>query len=330
MQVLQYTDGEIPLGRGARCGLMVLGILALLLGLLLLAGLAATLFAMARRPASDPLSPRAIAGSCWARYRDEVLAGAAWLAAQPAEEVTVASFDGLRLAGRLLPAENARGVLLLFHGYRSAPQVDFSCAARMYHELGFTLLLADQRAHGRSQGRFLTYGVLERQDCLAWARYAYGRFGDGVPLFLCGLSMGATTVLMAADLPLPPTVRGIVADCGFTSPRDILAHVMRAQYHLPPRLLLPVMDLFARLLAGVRLGQCSTEETLARTALPVQLFHGEADRFVPCEMSRRAYAACAGEKHLLTIPGAGHGASFLVDRAAYTEAVRAFLSSHLL
>ena len=143
----------------------VLWILLGLAALLLTVGLIITVAALGRR-GDDPLSPGAIAGSCWARYRDAVLEGAAWIARQPVEAVKVQSFDGLRLRGRLLPADGERrGVLLLFHGYRSAAEVDFSCAARFYHQLGFDLLLADQRAHGRSQGRFLTMGVRERQDC---------------------------------------------------------------------------------------------------------------------------------------------------------------------
>ena len=58
-------------------------ILAALAAAVLLAGLAVALVALARRPGADPLSDRAIAGSCWARYRDAVLEGAAWIARQP-------------------------------------------------------------------------------------------------------------------------------------------------------------------------------------------------------------------------------------------------------
>ena len=37
-------------------------------------------------------------------------------------------------------------------------------------------------------------------------------------IFLCGISMGCATTLMAAGLDLPDNVKGIIADCGFTSP----------------------------------------------------------------------------------------------------------------
>ena len=303
-------------------------VLALFL-LFLLTSYICMLFAMRRGKAFDPRDPKAIAKSAWARHQEPVLAGIAWLALQETEQISLESFDGLRLSARLFPAEENRGTILLFHGYRSMVCIDFSCAAQYYHELGFNLLLIDQRSHGHSEGRYLTYGVLERRDCQSWADYCYRRFGSSQSLFLGGLSMGASTVLMASDLPMPPTVRGIIADCGFTSPWEIIAHVMKSRYHLPPFPLLYGIDLFSRLFARCGLRDCSTVQAVARTVLPVLLIHGTGDRFVPCSMSRRAYDACAGERHLVLVEGAGHGASFLVDRRACTRALEQFLFSHL-
>lgn len=308
----------------------VLYIALALLAVLLAGGLGAALVAMHRGRDYDPRDEKIIAKSCWARYQDIVLAGAGWITAQPTEEMTIESHDGLRLSGRLLTAEQPKGTILLFHGYRSMACIDFSCAARYYHELGYNLILIDQRSHGHSQGTYITYGVLERQDCLRWCQAAYQRFGDTMPLYLSGVSMGATTVLMAADLPLPPTARGIIADCGFTSPRDIIVHVMKTRCHLPRYPLIWFVEFWARILAHIRLDQCSTEDTLSRSRLPVLLIHGTADRFVPCDMSRRAYAACTSEKHLLEVEGAGHGASFLVDEPACRQTVEDFLAAHPL
>jgi len=308
----------------------ILWILLLAAAAAALAGLVMMRFALMRGRERDPLSPAVIGKSCWARYQDSVRAGAAWIAAQPQEEVSIRSADGLRLSGRFLPAAgDARGTILLFHGYHSAYFVDFSCSAQFYRELGFHLLLIDQRAHGRSEGTYITYGVLERQDCRLWAEFCARRFGPKHPLFLAGISMGASTVLMAAGLPLPPSVRGVIADCGFTSPRDIIREVMTARYHLPAFPFLYAMDFWARLLAGFSLSGASTVEALSHTAIPVLLIHGTGDRFVPCRMSREAYDACVSEKRLLLVEGAGHASSFLVDTPACTEAVKRFLDQSL-
>lgn len=284
--------------------------------------------ALDRSRDQDPMDPESIAKTSWSRYREPVLAGAGWIAAQEKEELSLTSFDGLRLSARLLPAAQNRGTILLFHGYRSAAALDFSCGSRFYHELGFNLLLVDQRSHGESEGRYITYGVLERRDCQKWAEYCAGRFGPSHPLFLGGISMGASTVLMAAGLPLPPSVRGVIADCGFTSPWEILREVMTTRCHLPVFPFLYLTEFMTRLCAGFSLKGASTVEALSHACVPVLLIHGTGDRFVPCRMSREAYAACRSEKRLLLVEGAGHAASYLADREAYTAAVREFLFSH--
>ena len=140
--------------------------------------------------------------------------------------------------------------------------------------------------------------------------------------------MGATTVLMAAGEELPGNVRGVIGDCGFTSPRDIIAHQTRAQLHLPAFPLVPLASLLSRLLAGYGFSDCSTLDPLARTELPVLLIHGEADNFVPTEMSRQNYAACRSEKELLLIPDAGHGGAYLVGGETYRSTVTSFLNKH--
>ena len=270
----------------------------------------------------------AIQHSSLRRYEKELNAGRKWLAEQPQEEVYVTAYDGVRLFGRYVPYENARGTALLFHGWRSIGDIDFSCALEFYASLGLNLLLVDQRAHGRSGGRFTTYGIRERRDVHTWVDRHNERFGE-TPLLLAGLSMGAATVLMSCGEPFPKNVRGVIADCGFTSPYDIIGKVIRDN-HLPAKLLLPLIDLQTTLFAGFSLKEYSTLDAMKRTKLPVLLVHGEADAFVPCEMSRRVFEACAStDKTLLTVPNAGHGQSYLIDREKYQRTARAFIERAL-
>ena len=141
--------------------------------------------------------------------------------------------------------------------------------------------------------------------------------------------MGATTVLMASGTPFPANVRGIVADCGFTSPEEIIRAVLRAR-HLPAWPLLPLIGLQTRLFAGFGLREYSTQEAMKTNRLPLFLAHGEADTFVPCVMSRQTFDACTSEnKVLLTVPGAIHGRSYLVDREGYETALQSFLEKIL-
>ncbi len=254
--------------------------------------------------------------------------GLAFVRAQSFEEVDVTSFDGLRLRGRYYPAEEPRAVALLFHGWRSVAQNDFCCALEFLRSRRLGVLLADQRAHGESQGRVMTFGVWESRDVRTWADWAAERFPSR-PIILEGISMGAATVMMAAAAPLPETVRGIVADCGYTSPRDIFCSVA-ARCHVPPAAAWPLIRLGARLFGGFDPAEGSAQEAMAHCALPCLFIHGEADDFVPCQMSRRNYAACAAPwKKLITVPGAQHGFAYVVAPGAVESALDEFLSAAL-
>ena len=190
-------------------------VLAVLLAVVLLA-LGLFLFACRRRPAPDFTMPAVIAKWGRAEQTEEIFAGTALM--QDAEDIFLPSYDGLRLHGQLLQQPSAKGTILLFHGYRSSWIIDFSIVLPYYYSLGYNLLAVDERAHGQSEGVYITFGVHERRDVVTWAQYAAMHFGPDHPLFLGGLSMGATTVLLASALELPPSVRGVIADCGFSSP----------------------------------------------------------------------------------------------------------------
>lgn len=246
----------------------------------------------------------------------------------PYEDVFITSFDGLRLHAKFYAASERKApVQIMFHGYKSAAERDFCGGLREGIDGGFNVLLVDQRAHGESEGKYLTFGVNERFDCLSWASYAAERFGNDVKIYLYGISMGAATVLMASALPLPKSVSGIVADCGYTSPKDIIFSVLR-DHHVPAAPVYAVACLGARLFCGFDLDSASAPEALSHSRIPVLFIHGDDDRFVPCRMSRENFEASAAErKKLLIVPNAGHGLSYMLDRPAYLSALHEFLEA---
>ena len=271
----------------------------------------------------DPLDQRTYQKGIYAKNGAVLHENALALAGIPAEDLYITSFDGLRLHGRLLPLEDPRATILMFHGYHSFADVDFGCAVPLLREMGYQLLLVDERAHQGSEGKYITYGVRERRDVQSWAQAMADRLGPEHPLYLQGISMGASTVLMASDQAFPKSVRGIVADCGFTSPAEIVRLVMPT-LKAPPFPMLYLTELWCRILAGFSLWGYSTERALAQCRLPVLFVHGRDDRLIPWRMTQRSYEACASEKTVLYVDGAGHGESFLVDRPACEQALREF------
>ena len=258
--------------------------------------------------------------------REEVLAARDWSEQQPHEQVYTTSYDGLKLAATFYPCENARGTIVMFHGWRGSPLADFGVAMSSYFSKGLNLLLVHQRTQGPSQGCFITFGLREQHDVHSWVKWHTQRFGSEAPILLTGISMGASTVLMAAGTPFEANVRGIIADCGFTSPRDIIASVVRS-VKLPTFPFVPLMGLFTRLIAGFGLREYSTLEAVKHLHLPVFFAHGEADTFVPCSMTKETFAACGSpDKSLLLVPKAGHGASYLLDRDNYENLIAQFIN----
>lgn len=247
----------------------------------------------------------------------------------PYEDVFITSFDGLRLHAKFYAASERKApVQIMFHGYKSSAERDFCGGLREGIDGGFNVLLVDQRAHGESEGKYLTFGVNERFDCLSWASYAAERFGNDVKIYLYGISMGASTVLMASALPLPKSVSGIVADCGYTSPKAIICSVLR-DHHVPAAPVYAVARLGARLFCGFDLDSASAPDALRRSHIPVLFIHGDDDRFVPCRMSRENFEASAAEhKKLLIVHNAGHGLSYMLDRPAYLSSLHSFLEAN--
>lgn len=250
------------------------------------------------------------------------------MAAIPFEEVYITAWDGAQLFGRYYHVADNAPLQIQFHGYRSSSGRDFCGGNKLARECGQNTLMVDQRAHGKSDGSMITFGVRERYDCLDWANYAAQRFGSSTPIFLAGISMGAATVLMASDLPLPPNVVGIIADCPYSSPAAIIRKVC-GEMGFPPTIAFPLVKFGAYLYGGLILGDDSAERSVANAHLPILLIHGEADRFVPCEMSRKIHAACQSRNELHTFADAEHGLSYLQDTPRYERIVQNFMDSCL-
>lgn len=297
-------------------------------GLALAGGYWGFRYACDRAPEPDWESEASIRGSAYAEFAESIPVAAQWLKKHNAQDVYTQSFDGLRLAGKWVPAENPKATIILFHGYHTHYLHDFAGIFSLYHSIGLNLLLVNQRAHGASEGKYITFGVRERKDVRSWVEFHNRTHGmDNV--FLGGMSMGASTVLFAAGDELPPNVRGISADCGFSSPAEIMAHVIRRSFHLPPKLVLPLMNVWTSSVGGFRLWECDTRSTLAKTKIPVIFIHGTADTFVPCDMSRAGYAACTSPKEILEVEGAGHGRSYLFEPERLTQALVDFFNRNL-
>lgn len=240
------------------------------------------------------------------------------------ERVYIRSHDGLLLSGRYYHVQSGAPLQIQFHGYRGSGLRDLCGGNGLARSMGHNTLVVDQRAHGRSQGSTMTFGIMERHDCLNWVRYAVNRFGGDTRIILTGVSMGAATVLMASELALPANVVGIIADCSYSSPGAIIRKVC-ADMRFPPRLVYSFVVLGALLYGHFPLWNGSPAEAVTKAKVPILLIHGEDDRYVPCAMSQEIFDRCSSPCFLETFPGASHGISYIVDSSRYEKVVKEFI-----
>lgn len=238
-------------------------------------------------------------------------------------EITVA--DGTKLVGHLRTCENAKRIIIAMHGWRSSWAKDFGFIADFLHDNGCHVLYAEQRGQGSSGGDYIGFGLTERFDCLDWIKWVNEqRYGD-LPVYLFGISMGASTVLMAAGSELSGNVHGIIGDCGYTSPFAIWKYVTENDLHMYyDDVRRSVADDICRKKIQFGSNDYSCTEALKNGKVPVLFIHGTDDSFVPVGMSYENYKACASPKRLFVVPGAEHGMSYVVDKAGYEQTVKQF------
>lgn len=244
------------------------------------------------------------------------------------EVVEIESYDGLHLVGHWYCPENPKRVIVAMHGWRSSWSQDFGVIAPFWQGNDCAVLYAEQRGQGNSGGEYMGFGLLERYDCLNWAKWVSEKTENKLPIYLGGISMGAATVMMTAGLELPEIVKGIVADCGFTSPYAIWKHVVESNFRIPYGIYsAAAKDLCSKKIqAGPADYSCT--DALKNCKVPVLFIHGTDDDFVPVEMTYENYKACNAPKYLLIVPGAEHGMSYIVDKAGYEKAVIKFWNQY--
>ena len=260
----------------------------------------------------------------WEEYKKIIHPNKEWIMAQDLEHITIKSHDNLTLHADYLKAPVESGkIAIFFHGYTSCGLNDCTSMAVFLHKQGFDCLIVDNRAHGKSEGKYIGFGILDRYDCVSWIKYAQERFKKDILLY--GVSMGAATVLMASGFSdFPDSVKVIVADCAFTSPFDVFSHVLKKDYHLPPFPTMHINNIICKKTAGYGFSDYSTLDAVKVTKCPILFIHGKNDNFVPTWMSEKNFEECKSEKELLIVENAGHAASYYENPELYESRVLDF------
>ena len=300
-------------------------VLAALIVLVLLAALVCFImvFYSGKRRVLGPDEYEIPPGKIYEVFREDMIGWTKQIREMPHENIEIKSYDGLTLRGTYYEYAPDATVELLFHGYRGNAERDLCGGIERCFALGRSAIIIDQRAGGKSDGHVITFGIRERYDCLSWIDYATKRFGKDRKIVIGGVSMGAATVMLAAGEELPENVVCVMADCGYTSAKDIIKKVVK-DLKLPLFPIYPLIRLGGRLYGGFDVEETSPMEAVQKARVPIVFIHGDTDNFVPYDMSVKLHEACVSQKKMVTIKGAGHGLAFPVDRKGYVDALREF------
>ena len=227
---------------------LVLFLLAMVLGISYYCYRSAFFFD--RRIKRDPEEFDLPHGTVYEPFYDHMIEKMKEMRATPHRDYSTTAFDGLTLWGTFYEFKPGAPIELMFHGYKGSGERDLCGGVQRCFVMGHSAFIIDQRGSGRSGGKVCTFGINERRDCHSWIAFLKKEFGEDVKIILTGVSMGAATVMMAAAEPLPSNVKGILADCGYSSPGEIIRLVMERQGFIPDKVSEQPMTYLPTLFAG--------------------------------------------------------------------------------
>ncbi|MDD6072103.1 MAG: alpha/beta hydrolase [Clostridiales bacterium] len=261
------------------------------------------------------------------KFRDRMLERVKEIEITPYEEVSILSLEGYRLYGKLFSMKEGAPIIIFFHGYHGVSEWDGYGFFQICKEHGINILMVDERAHGKSEGKVITFGIKERYDCKLWTEYAVKRFGEQTDIFLAGVSMGAATVVMASELGLPENVKGILSDCGYSEPAAILKANIK-NMRLPVKTIYFLVSLGAKIYGHFDLEEMTSIRAVKDLTVPILFIHGKEDSIVSVSMSEELYEACGGSKERVVIEGADHANSAMSNYEVYEKTVMEFLHKY--
>lgn len=262
----------------------------------------------------------------WKKYYQDALLGLEWANKQGFETLSIIN-DNLKLYGYLFN-NNSDKTIILIHGYGSSARYRF-IMAKVFFEKGFNVFVPDLRSHGYSEGKYITMGYYEKFDILKWIDVLNEKYSLSTSIIIEGVSMGAATSLQLLGLDLPKNVKGIIADCGYTSAYDEFKYQLQDKIGKIAHIITPLAFLLIKWIAKYDVKKASSIEGVKNSKVPILFIHGMEDKFVPYEMVDEIYKNCASKKDILRVEKATHALSHLISPELYEEKMFDFINKSL-
>lgn len=264
------------------------------------------------------------------KYADEYFEYVNWFNSVPSEHWTLHKEDlENHVEATFIPAEHRSDkTVIIAHGYKGNGEA-MANFAKMFYDNGFNVVCPDDRAHGTSSGDYINFGWLDRLDYVEWAKMVVDKIGNNSEIVLFGVSMGSATIQMTSGEKLPPQVKVLISDCGYSSLDEELTYLLKTQFHLPRTPLTQIISQINRRRLGFSIDEVSSVKQLQKNKLPIMFIHGEKDLYVPTSMLEKSYAATQGPKAKWIVKNAVHAESFWINPIEYKNRVMDFINQNL-
>ena len=259
------------------------------------------------------------------KYKDKIDATNNWLKKQTVEKVFIKSFDNLKLNGLLIRNKKEKGILIIFHGYRSDATSHLFLSYPHFYDLGYSILLVNQRTCSDSGGKYTTFGAKEKDDVISWIKYVNENYKNQ-DIVLAGISMGATAILLATKyITKDMNVKLMIADSGYISGYEAVKGSFKAFLHINGTIFMPGINMWCRLFAKFNLKDINTLNVAPNCDIPLLLFHVKDDGFVSVNNSIKNYDSYTGKKEIMLFEESNHATCYLSNPDKYINSIHKYI-----
>lgn len=246
-----------------------------------------------------------------------------------AEDVYLENREGKTLHGFSIKKYSTSHSYVIICHSMTANARDMAAFAYHFYDLGFNVLLPESRGFGESEYEKTSFGYHERYDVADWANMIAEEDGQA-SIFLFGMGLGGSTVLMASSLEMPANVKGIISDSAYANLHDLFKENAKDMYNLPSFPLVNIASTYNGIVNDWNFKDVDVIEEVRNSKLPILFIHGGDDRIVPVEHSNDLYEACTAEgSDHLHISGASHCGSMARKTEKYWMNVDGFILDNI-
>jgi fermentation-respiration switch protein FrsA (DUF1100 family) len=241
----------------------------------------------------------------------------------PHEDWEITSHDGLKLKALFYPGTTDK-TMIWIHGYTSHAERESTFPGLFYHSMGYNVLIPYLRAHGPSEGKYISFGPMERLDVKRWI----DKVNDRVPgsILIHGLSMGGGIALDLATMDLE-NVKCILADAPSYSIPEFFSGVSRSVSKKNPEKLYKCFCERFHKEFSADAADYDRRETVRGSKYPLMLTAGsmeEQEEVLSLIKERNPMPTT-----MLILPGCNHGNGMYKQTKMYQDAIREFAERYM-